>query len=200
MAEERIGYLIAGGRAAMFDTLADAEDDGEEGARAAAAVNPGDVLIAIAASGTTPYTVAAARRARDGGAAVIAVVNNRDTPLAAAADHAIVLDSGPEVIAGSTRLGAGTALTHIKLGAVHDGLMVNVLAGNRKLQARARRIVSQISGASAENAAAALALSRGAVKPAVLICAGATAYDAAQQLLAETNGNLRLALERLAAP
>ena len=210
MADERIGYLIAGGRAAMFDTLADAEDDWEEGARSAAAVNPGDVLIAIAASGTTPYTVAAARRARDVGATVIAVINNRDTPLAAAADHEIFLDSGPEVIAGSTRLGAGTAqkaalnllstLTHIKLGAVHDGLMVNVLTGNRKLQARARRIVSQISGASAENAAAALELSKGAVKPAVLICSGATTYDAAQQLLAETNGNLRLALERLAAP
>jgi N-acetylmuramic acid 6-phosphate etherase len=210
MAEDRIVYLIAGGRAAMFDTLADAEDDGAEGARAASALKPADTLIAIAASGTTPYTVAAARRGQEIGALVIAVVNNPLTPLAAAAGIAIVLDSGPEVIAGSTRLGAGTAqkaalnllstLTHVKLGAIHDGMMVNVQAGNRKLQVRARGIVSRITGASAESAATALQASNGAVKPAVLICAGVKSYDAAQQLLVETNGNLRLALERLAAP
>ena len=136
MAEDRLLYLIAGGRAAMFETLAEAEDDEADGAAQAEACGAGDVLVAVAASGATPFTVAAARRAREKGCFVIAVVNNPGSRLAAAADLEILLASGPEVIAGSTRLGAGTAqkaalnllstLTHIRLGAVHDGLMVNV--------------------------------------------------------------------------
>jgi len=136
MPEDRLLYLIAGGREAMFETLADAEDDEADGARQAEACGAGDVMVAVAASGSTPFTVAAARRAREKGCYVIAVVNNPGSPLAAAADLEILLASGPEVIAGSTRLGAGTAqkaalnllstLTHIRLGAVHDGLMVNV--------------------------------------------------------------------------
>lgn len=209
MAEDKIDYLIAGGRAAMFETLADAEDDANEGSRAASACKAGDALIAIAASGSTPYTIAAAKRARERGATVVAVVNNPNSSLAAAADIEILLDSGPEVITGSTRMGAGTAqkaalnflstLVHIKLGAVHDGMMVNVQAGNLKLQARAGGIVSRIAGVSEKEAAAALELARGEVKPAVLISAGAKSLDAAQQLLLESKGNLRLALSRLAA-
>lgn len=209
MAEDKIDYLIAGGRAAMFETLADAEDDAIEGSRAASACKAGDALIAIAASGSTPYTIAAAKRARELGATVVAVVNNPNSALAAAGDIEILLDSGPEVITGSTRMGAGTAqkaalnflstLVHIKLGAVHDGMMVNVQAGNLKLKARAGGIVSRIAGVSEKDAAAALELSRGEVKPAVLISAGAKSLDAAQQLLLESKGNLRLALSRLAA-
>jgi N-acetylmuramic acid 6-phosphate etherase len=208
MAEDRIAYLIAGGRDAMFDSLAEAEDDAAEGRHAAAICREADAVIAIAASGTTPYTVGAAMGAREAGALVIAVTNNRQTPLGAAAHVEICLDSGAEVIAGSTRMGAGTAqkaalnllstLTHIKLGAVHDGFMVNVQAGNLKLQRRACGIVMAISGASEEQARAALDLARGEVKPAVLICAGA-GLDKARQLLAETQGNLRLALAQLSA-
>ena len=191
MAEDKIDYLIAGGRAAMFETLADAEDDADEGSRAASACKAGDALIAIAASGSTPYTIAAAKRARELGATVVAVVNNPNSALAAAADIEIFLDSGPEVITGSTRMGAGTAqkaalnflstLVHIKLGAVHDGMMVNVRADNLKLKARAAGIVSRIAGVSEKEAAAALELTRGEVKPAVLISAGAGSPDAAQQ-------------------
>ena len=208
MAEDCIAYLIAGGRAAIFSTLADAEDDAAEGARATASLRSVDVLIAIAASGTTPYTVAAASRAKEIGASVIAIVNNRQTPLAAAAGIEIFLASGPEVISGSTRMGAGTAqkaalnllstLTFIKLGAVYDGMMVNVQAGNLKLKLRAQGIVSRITGADHAHAAAALEAANGAVKPAVILCAGARSIDAAQQLLVETKGNLRLALQRLA--
>jgi N-acetylmuramic acid 6-phosphate etherase len=105
-------------------------------------------------------------------------------------------------------MGAGTAqkaalnflstLVHIKLGAVHDGMMVNVQAGNLKLKARAGGIVSRIAGVSEKEAAAALELTKGEVKPAVLMCAGATSVDTAQQLLLESKGNLRLALSRLA--
>jgi N-acetylmuramic acid 6-phosphate etherase len=209
MAEDKIVYLIAGDRAAMFETLADAEDNVEEGNRAASICKAGDALIAIAASGSTPYTIAVAKRARELGASVIAVVNNPNSALAAAADIEIFLDSGPEVIMGSTRMGAGTAqkaalnllstLTHIKLGAVHDGMMVNVRADNLKLKARARGIVSRIAKANEQDAAAALEISKGEVKPAVLICLGAKSLEAAQKLLDETKGNLRLALLKLAA-
>jgi N-acetylmuramic acid 6-phosphate etherase len=211
MVEDKLVYLIAGGRTAMFETLAGAEDDAAEGSNAVAAAQctPGDVLIAVAASGTTPYTVAAAKRARELGALVIAVVNNPATPLASAAEHAIFLDTGPEVIAGSTRMGAGTAqkaalnllstLAHIKLGAVHDGMMVAVKADNLKLKTRARGIVARITGAGEDKAAAALEATRGDVKPAVLICAGAKSPAAARELLAATQGNLRRALARIAA-
>lgn len=210
MAEDRILYLIAGGRNAMFDTLADAEDDVADGATQAEACGPDDVLIAVAASGSTPFTTAAARRAREKGAYVIAVVNNPASRLGAAADLEILLDSGPEVIAGSTRMGAGTAqkaalnllstLTHIKLGAVHDGLMVNVETGNAKLKKRAEGIVATIARVDETRAAQALSISGFRVKPAVLLCAGASDLAAAQKILADANGNLRLALTRLAGP
>ena len=208
MAEDKILYLIAGGRAAMFDTLAEAEDDEADGEAQASLCRPGDSLIAVAASGSTPFTVAAARRARQNGAFVIAIVNNANSRLAAAADLEILLETGPEVIAGSTRMGAGTAqkaalnllstLTHIKLGAVHDGLMVNVEAGNAKLRRRAATIIATIAGVEEASAAGALDQSGGHVKPAVLLCAGAKDIAAAQRLLAATNGNLRLAMARLA--
>lgn len=210
MAEDRLFYLVAGGREAMFDTLAEAEDDAAVGSRDAGLVKPRDAVIAIAASGTTPYTLAVARGARERGALVVAVVNNPATPLADAADLAIVLQSGPEVIAGSTRMGAGTAqkaalnllstLVHIKLGAVHDGLMVSMQADNAKLKRRACAIVMQIAAVDEGRAAAALAATGNLVKPAVLLLAGARDAAAAQALLDEAKGNLRLALAQLAGP
>lgn len=208
MAEDRILYLIAGGPPAMFETLAEAEDDAADGALQADALTATDSLVAVAASGATPFTVAAAERARAKGCFVIAVVSNPGSPLAAAADIEILLPSGPEVIAGSTRLGAGTAqkaalnllstLAHIKLGAVHDGLMVNVEAGNAKLRRRAAGIVAAIARVGQNEAEAALAAAQGQVKPAVLLCAGAKDIAAAQRLLVDANGNLRLAISALA--
>jgi N-acetylmuramic acid 6-phosphate etherase len=207
MAEDKILYLIAGGRAAMFDTLADAEDDVTAGQRDAAQLLKTDTLIAVAASGGTPYTIAAAEVAQAKGAFVISVVNNHGTPLGAVADIEIVLDSGAEVIAGSTRMGAGTAqkaalnllstLAHIRLGAVHDGMMVNVQAGNLKLKHRAAEIVAKISGANLEQAIHALNDTNIQVKPAVLLCSGAENFESAQLLLEQTKGNLRLALAQL---
>ncbi|MCA3555456.1 N-acetylmuramic acid 6-phosphate etherase [Aestuariivirga sp.] len=207
MPEAKILYLIAGGRPAMFDTLADAEDDAADGAAQADGLTSADTMIAVAASGSTPFTVAAAKRAREKGVFVIAVVNNPGSRLAAAASLEILLPSGPEVIAGSTRLGAGTAqkaalnllstLTHIKLGAVHDGLMVNVGTGNTKLRRRAAGIIATIAQVDEARAAAALEAAQGHVKPAVLLCAGAKGIAAAQRLLAAANGNLRLAMSRI---
>jgi N-acetylmuramic acid 6-phosphate etherase len=205
--EEKLGYLIAGGRAAMFETLADAEDDLKAGQAAAQHCTEKDVLIAIAASGRTPFTVTAAHTARERGCAVIAIVNNAGSPLGKAADIEVLIDSGPEVISGSTRLAAGTAqkatlnlistLAFTRLGAVHDGLMVNVQAGNSKLQERARSIVMKISGASHAEAGAALLAANDEIKPAVLLCKGASDYTAAQKNLADAKGNLRLALSKL---
>ena len=207
MPEEQIEYLIAGGKAAIFETYADAEDDVEAGATAGKKCGPKDILIAIAASGSTPYTVAVAKMAKHQGALVIAVVNNQASPLVASADIEILLKSGPEVIAGSTRLAAGTAqkaalnmlstLTHIKLGAVHDGFMVNVKAGNQKLKERAAGIVAQIAGVSVDHAALALNQTGHEIKTAIILCAGAKSLSEAKQLLADTDNNLRLALTQL---
>jgi N-acetylmuramic acid 6-phosphate etherase len=207
MLPERIRYLIAGGRAAMFDTLADAEDDAEEGGRAAAPLGKHDTLIAIAASGTTPYTISAATTARKNGATVIAIVNNANSPLGKAADVEIALNSGPEVIAGSTRMGAGTAqkaavnllstLTHVKLGAIHNGMMVNVLVGNAKLRKRAIGIITSIADVDAKRAAAALEAAGNEVKPAILMCSGARTVGDAKQKLRDADGSLRKALQSL---
>jgi N-acetylmuramic acid 6-phosphate etherase len=204
---ERIGYLIAGGRAAVFETLADAEDDAAAGARDAAMCEAQDAVIAIAASGSTPYTLAAAATAKARGALVIGLCNSRNRPLGAIADVEIVLESGPEIIAGSTRMGAGTAqkaalnimstLVFIRLGAVHDGLMVDVDAGNAKLRRRAAAIVMRITGADASRAGEALEQSAGKIKPAVLLCSGAGSLAEADMLLEAAEGNLRLALSRL---
>jgi N-acetylmuramic acid 6-phosphate etherase len=204
--EDRVGYLIAGGPLAMFDTLADAEDDAEDGARQASGCTPKDVLIAIAASGATPFTVAAAKAARSQGSLVVGIANNPGSALGRAADVEIVLSSGPEVIAGSTRLGAGTAqkaalnllstLVFMRLGAVHDGYMVNVRAGNAKLQDRAARIVAVIADVPVEAAEVALAQTGGRVKTAILLCKGAPSVAGAEELLLACQDNLRLALER----
>lgn len=209
IADDRLVYLIAGGRAGLVDTLADAEDDRVAGAEAARPTTKSDVLIAIAASGTTPYTCAAAEQARKNGCAVIAVVNNPHSPLGKFADVEIVLESGPEVIAGSTRMAAGTAqkvalnllstLANIKLGGVHDGLMVSMRAENEKLKGRAARIVAQIANVDGDEARAALDQASAKIKPAVLLCMGAKSLAMAQQLLADNNNNLRLALKKLAA-
>ena len=210
MDRSQLSYLIAGGREAMFTSAGAGEDDVAAAERDAAICKPADALIAVAASGTTPYTIAAAKSAKAAGTFVVAIVNNPGTPLGAVADVEIALDSGPEVVAGSTRMGAGTAqkaalnllstLTFIKLGAVHDGMMVNVRASNDKLKRRARGIVMRITGADEVRAAQALDLAAGDIKPAALLCAGASDIDAAQRLLTEAKGNLRLALARLAAP
>lgn len=209
MKEEQIAFLIAGGRAAMFDTLAEAEDNAGQGESDGATCAAKDVLVAVAASGRTPYTLGAARAAKSNGCLVVAVVNNAQSPLAAVADIEILLDSGPEVISGSTRMGAGTSqkaalnllstLVNTRLGAVYDGLMVNIEAGNSKLVARAASIVSIITGAHPGDAAEALRRAGGHVKPAVLMLRGASSSAAAQKILSDAGGNLRLALARVKA-
>jgi N-acetylmuramic acid 6-phosphate etherase len=207
---ERLHFLVAGGKEALFDSRGAAEDDAASatGEIAALRLTERDSLIAIAASGTTPYAVAAARAAKATGALVIAIANNPSSPLAANAHHEIFLNSGPEVVAGSTRMAAGTAqkcalnllstLTHIRLGAVHDGMMVNLRVDNDKLRRRACGIVMTIAGVDDGTARRALDVSGGEVKSAVLLAAGVKDVDKARDMLAAARGNLRLALRQLA--
>jgi N-acetylmuramic acid 6-phosphate etherase len=206
---ELLHFLVAGGKEALFESRGAAEDDAASAMAEIAALQltARDSLIAIAASGTTPYAIAAARAANSTGALVIAIANNPRSPLAENAHHEIFLNSGPEVVAGSTRMAAGTAqkcalnllstLTHIRLGAVHDGMMVNVRVDNDKLRRRACTIIMTIAGVDESSARRALEASAGEVKSAVLIAAGVVDVGKARDMLAAAKGNLRRALGQL---
>ena len=161
-------------------------------------------MIAASASGSTPYTVAAMTAAAQAGARTIGIANNPDTPLLKLADVAILLATPPEIIAGSTRMGAGTAqkaalnmmssLMAMQLGHVYDGYMINVRADNIKLRKRAEKIVSEIGRCSHAEAADFLKTSNGAVKTAIMLAAGAGNIQAAQSLIDGHGGQLRPAL------
>lgn len=206
---DRIAILIAGGDEAFRTLAGGPEDDTEEAAAAVAkaGIGAGDCLIALSASGTTPYAVRAIEEAASRGAATIGIANNRDSALLRQAETAILLETPPEVIAGSTRMGAGTAqkialnmlstLTAVHLGHVHDGYMVNLMADNIKLRDRAARIVAAISGRDRDEAAGLLEKSGGAVKTAILLAAGADSADAARKILEEAGQKLRPALSAL---
>ena len=158
--QERLLLLIAGGDDALLKAVEGAED--ETGARRRADAPPRRrrapmCSSPLAASGTTPFTLACLREARTHAArSTIGVANNRDTPLLAEAEHAIFLDTGPEAIAGSTRMKAGTAqriallllssLVMILLGRVYEGLMVDVQASNKKLVRRSENILARLTG------------------------------------------------------
>lgn len=209
IAPDRVPVLLAGGATALLHMQGTVEDDAAlaEADLARLDPTPGDVLIAVSASGTTPYTLAAARAARARGLTTIALANVAASPLLAEATIAVLLDSGPEVVAGSTRMGAGTAqkialnmastLAALRLGHIHDGLMVNLRADNAKLRARAARIVGMIAQVAPDAAQAALDRAGGAVKPAILIAAGARDRAHADALLATARGHLGPALAAL---
>ncbi|TPL10246.1 N-acetylmuramic acid 6-phosphate etherase [Mesorhizobium sp. B2-4-14] len=206
---DRIAILVAGGEEAFRTLAGGPEDDTEEAATAVAnaGIGVGDCLIALSASGTTPYAVRAIEEAARRGAATIGIANNRDSALLRQAETAILLETPPEVIAGSTRMGAGTAqkialnmlstLTAVHLGHVHDGYMVNLTADNIKLRDRATRIVAAVSGRDRDEAARLLERSGGAVKTAILLAAGADSADAAQKILEGTGQKLRPALSAI---
>lgn len=203
--EERVVLLVAGGAQALLRPVEGAEDE-----TAAAAllvrehdIGAADALIAVAASGTTPFTLACLREAKGRGALAVAVANNPDTPLLAEADCPILLDTGSEAIAGSTRMKAGTAqrialgalssLVMIRLGRVHAGLMVDVQASNAKLIRRSEDILVSLTGCGAAQARAALERAGGRVKLAVLLLNGLDETEAAA-LLDRAGGRLRAAL------
>lgn len=203
--EDRLIYLLAGGDVALTRAVEGAEDDGDAArtAIADAALGVHDVAIGVAASGRTPYTVAAIDAARRAGALTIGIAGNPDTPLLAVAEHPILLDTGAEAIAGSTRMSAGTAqkaalnalstAIMIRCGRVYRGLMVDMRISNAKLLARGVAMVSELAGVDEAAARHALEAAGRSVKAAVLVARGATP-DAAAQWLAAAGGDLRAAI------
>ena len=183
-----------------------AEDDEEAGAGAVGqlGVGPADAVIGVSASGRTPYVLAAIQTAAAAGAFTACVVSTPDSPLARIVDREIAVVVGPELIAGSTRLKAGTAqklvlnaistVSMIRLGKVFDNLMVDVSASNEKLRERARRIVQTVAGVGADEAEAALAAANGSAKLAILSLRTGLGAEAARAQLAASGGDLRTAL------
>jgi N-acetylmuramic acid 6-phosphate etherase len=211
IAPARTPMLLAGGSASLLHLEGGPEDDVAlaEGEMHGLRLGPGDVVICVSASGATPFTLAVARGAKAAGAAVVGIANVADSPLLALADVPVLLDTGPEVVAGSTRMAAGTAqkialnllstVIAVRLGHVHEGYMVNVRADNAKLRDRAARIVAAIARVDEATAGAALERTGGAVKPAVLVAAGAMP-EAAEALLESHDGHLGPALATLGKP
>lgn len=205
---ERLVYLMAGGTRALTESVEGAEDDATAAATEVdtAKIGAEDVVLALAASGTTPYTVSVVRRARERGALTIGIANNAGTPLLDAAEHPVLLETGAEVIGGSTRMKAGTAqkvvlnlfssLVMIKLGHVYDGYMVDVLATNEKLVRRSRFMLMALTGADERTARDALERSGGHVKTAILVVRGCGPSEARDRL-ATAGGDLRAALANL---
>jgi len=206
---ERLVFLIAGGPAALTRTQEGAEDSREAAIASVAeeGIGPDDVLIGVAASGRTPYVIAALEAARAAGALTIGVANNADTPVLHAAEHAVLADTGSEVVAGSTRMKAGTAQKvtlnlistgiMLRLGLVHHGLMVNMQVSNAKLRQRAIRMVGTLAGVEAAPAQAALDAGERDIKTAVLVARGLDPAEAKARL-ATAQGSLGAALDTLA--
>ena len=206
MPADRVVGVLAGGADAFASAAEGAEDDPEQGAREMdeLAVGPDDVVVGITASGRTPFVLGAVGRARERGAATVGVSSNPGAELSAVAEKAIEVVVGPELIAGSTRLKAGTAqklvlnmistISMIRIGRTFGNLMTGVRATNEKLRLRARRIVEEATGAGAEEAASALTAADHDIPTAiVMILRDVPAREAADRLAA-AGGNLRAAL------
>lgn len=198
--------IIAGGEAALVRAVEGAEDDAEAGAAVIRGkhVGPLDSVVGISASGRAPYVVAAVEQARRLGALTVGLACNTGTPLARAAEHAIEVIVGPEVVAGSTRLKAGTAqklvlnmistITMIRSGRTYGNFMVDVVASNSKLVDRAARIVSDITGTQVPRAREVLESAGRDVKTAVVMIERGVGADDARALLAAHGNRLGPAL------
>jgi len=209
--QERLLLLMAGGKEALLKSVEGAEDEVEHAVRLVREhdVSANDVLIAVAASGSTPFTLACLRESKERGALTVGIANNRETPILEEADHPIWLDTGAEPIAGSTRMNAGTAqritlnllssLVMILLGRVYEGLMVDLKAVNTKLVQRSESILMRLTGRNREDARAALERSNGSVKLAVLLLHGCDLNEA-KTILDRAGGQLRAALALIGKP
>ncbi|WP_170383514.1 N-acetylmuramic acid 6-phosphate etherase [Ruegeria atlantica] len=200
----RLRIHMAGGLPTGAEMPGGAEDATDGLLKALGQVQGMDTIIAVSASGSTPYTIAAANIAQTCGATVIGIANNAGSPLLEAADIPILLATPPELISGSTRMGAGTAqkialnmlssLMAVELGHVHEGMMVNLRADNDKLRGRAIGIVAGIAEVDPDTAKHALDIAGGDVKPAILIAAQGVSPEQAHARLQATNGILSIAL------
>lgn len=199
---ERMIFLMAGGSDALTQAQEGAEDSVSAGRAEilAAAIGPDDVVIGVAASGRTPYTLAAIEQARAGGALTIGIANNAQTPLLAAAEHPLCAVTGSEIVAGSTRMKAGTAQKAIlnllstaimvRRGLVFDGRMVAMRISNAKLLQRGRAMVQDIAGVDDDAATAALEEAGGDIRLGVILARGVPLAQG-QALLRTHGGNLR---------
>lgn len=205
---DRVVFVMAGGLEALVRSTEGAEDNEAAGAKAIAdaKIETDDVVIGLAASGTTPFTIGALRAARAAGALTIAVANNTGAPLFDVAQHPILVETGAEVIAGSTRMKAGTAqkivlnlfstAVMVRMGRIYRGLMVDMRARNEKLRRRAATIVAEILQCSASDAARHLEQADGDVKTAILMGLGLSLREATARLT-QHNGNLRSAIDAI---
>ncbi|AVR99001.1 N-acetylmuramic acid 6-phosphate etherase [Pseudoduganella armeniaca] len=204
---ERAVALLAGGESAMFVAVEGAEDDYDQGGRAMAAAQPGerDVVLLLAASGATPYVLGALHTARAAGALTIGLANNAGSPLANEAEIGITLDTGSEIISGSTRLKAGTSqkialntissAIMVRLHKVYGNLMVDLKPTNAKLYARALRLTMHATGADEAAARAALEACGHHVKVAIVALRRQVPVEQAEALLARAGGSLRAAVD-----
>jgi N-acetylmuramic acid 6-phosphate etherase len=207
VSSDRVVALIAGGAAALTRSVEGAEDD-----RSAAvkdledlSLDPGDIVVGLAASGRTPYVVAAVRHASELGCATVGISNNPGSELGAAAHVCIELITGAEVLTGSTRLKAGTSeklvlnmlstAAFARLNKVYENFMVDLQAGNEKLKGRSLRIVREAAGVTEDEGGELLRAADGSVKVAVVMGKARVPADAARELLAAAGGNVRRALD-----
>jgi N-acetylmuramic acid 6-phosphate etherase len=200
----RIEAVIAGGPAAVFAAKEGAEDDAVAGARAAARLSASDVLVGISASSVTPFARGALAAARKRGAATVLVTCARGFRDRRAAEVVIAIDTGPEVLTGSTRLKAGSATkavlnamttaAMVRLGKTYDNLMVDLRPGSAKLRDRARRIVALLGGVDTARAARLLRSAGGETKTAIVMARTGRTADDARARLAGARGHLRRAL------
>ncbi|HUJ23579.1 MAG TPA: N-acetylmuramic acid 6-phosphate etherase [Bryobacteraceae bacterium] len=208
VAPDMVQGILAGGETALARPTEATEDDPATGARDLRAHNfaARDVLVGIAASGRTPYVMGAVAEANRMGAFTIGISCTPDSELASAVKLPITLLVGPEIVAGSTRMKAGTATkmvlnmlttaSFIRLGYVYDNLMVNVQPKNLKLMDRARRIISSAAGVSSEKASELLAAAGNNVRAAIVMARAGVDYEQAERLLRESKGRIAEALKR----
>jgi N-acetylmuramic acid 6-phosphate etherase len=205
---EKVVALVAGGMSSSPLAQEAAEDDRDAGTAdiLALQVGPEDAVVAVSASGRTPYALGAAAAASEAGALTACIVSVRGSELARLVEHEIAVLVGPEFLAGSTRLKAGTAqklvlnmlstISMIRLGKTYGNLMVDVNATNEKLRARVRRIVQSATGASREQVEEALAAAGGETKVAIVSLIAGIDAEQARERLDAAGSSIRLALER----
>ena len=203
---ERVQAMVAGGPDAAVKAIEGAEDDRKAAIRDLEdlALTPKDAVIGLAASGRTPYVVSAVRHAAEVGCATVGICNNPGSELSEIAQVGVELVTGPEVLTGSTRLKAGTSQKLVlnmlsttaftQLGKVYENFMVDVQATNEKLRGRARRIVSETTGVSGEDAGELLRAADGSVKLAIVMAEAEVTADEARTLLEAADGSIRQAL------
>jgi N-acetylmuramic acid 6-phosphate etherase len=206
MPPELVRAHVAGGIDALVRAVEGAEDDAAAGiAVADDFVNDGDVVLGISASGSAAFVVTAIERAKEKGALTIALTSAADSAVARAAEMAVILETGAEVLAGSTRLKAGTAqkialnaistAVMVRLNKIYDNLMVDVVASNRKLRARAIRLIQRLADVDERRASDLLLMAQGRVKAAVVMERCGVGPKEAQSLLDCHDGSLRAVLE-----